>query len=296
MRFDLADLRLFLSVVEHGSLTHGARAVHLSLASASERVAGMEGVLGAPLLERTRRGVRPTAAGEALIHHARLILFQVERMHGELRSYGSGFKGRIRVLCNTAAMVRFLPPRICRFLVEHPDLSVDLEERPSVEIALALAEGRAELGVAADIADLGALQTQSVLEDRLFVVASASHPIGRRQAVAFADIVTEPLVGVLDTALETHLAERASRLGVHLSYRTRLRRVGDVGMLVAAGVGIAVVSQSSLDDLDGRDLAVIPLEDAWAHRHLHLCARDFRALTPHAKVLVGYLANQQRAA
>jgi DNA-binding transcriptional LysR family regulator len=292
MRFDLSDLRLFLSVVEHGSLTRGAEAVHLALASASERISGMEAVLNAPLLERNRRGVRPTAAGDALIRHARLILLQVERMRGDLRSYGSGAGGRIRVLCNTAAMVAFLPPRICRFLVANPDLSLDLEELPSAEIALALADGRADLGVAADIADLGALQTRPLVEDRVFVVASARHPMARRPSVAFADVASEPLVGVSDAALDTHLAERASRQGIRLSYRARLRRVPDVGMLVAAGVGLALLSQSSLTELDRSGLAVIPLEDAWAQRHLHLCARDFRALTPQASSLAEQLASR----
>jgi DNA-binding transcriptional LysR family regulator len=60
MRFDLTDLRLFLYVVERGSLTHGARAMNLALLSASERISGMEAALGARLLERTRRGVQPT--------------------------------------------------------------------------------------------------------------------------------------------------------------------------------------------------------------------------------------------
>jgi molybdate transport repressor ModE-like protein len=62
MRFDLTDMRLFLTVVECGSLTQGARMMHLALASVSERIAGMEAALGAPLLERNRRGVRATAA------------------------------------------------------------------------------------------------------------------------------------------------------------------------------------------------------------------------------------------
>jgi DNA-binding transcriptional LysR family regulator len=292
MRFDLSDLRLFLSVVEQGSLTHGAEAVNLALASASERISGMEAALGARLLERTSRGVRPTAAGDALVRHARRILFQVEQMRGELRSYGTGFRGRVRVLCNTAAMVAYLPPRLCRFLMTHPDLSIDLEERPSVEIALAIAEGRADLGVAADIADLGALQTRPLVEDRLFVLASTKHRIAGKQSVAFADIVSEPFVGVSDAALESHLAERASRLGVQLSYRTRLRRMRDVGLLVSAGIGIAIQSESSVGDLDRHGLAILPLEDAWAHRRLYLCARDFRTLTPHADLLAQILAAQ----
>ena len=289
MRFDLTDLRLFLTVLEQGSLTHGARAMNLALASASERISGMEDLLGARLLERGSRGVTPTSAGEALGRHARLILFQVEEMRGELRSYGRGLKGRVRLLSNTAALVGFLPPRLCRFLVDHPDLSVDIEQRPSIEIARAVAEGHADLGVAADVADLQALQTRPLAEDRLFALVCAQHRLADEAAVAFADLAGEPFVGVTDAALETHLAERASRLGLQLAYRTRLGRMRDVATLVAAGVGIAITSEPSAADLDREGLSIIPLNDAWASRRLYLCARDFQTVTPPAAALIRYL-------
>jgi DNA-binding transcriptional LysR family regulator len=291
MRFDLTDLRLFLSVIEQGSLTRGAQAMNLALASASERISGMEAALGASLLERTRRGVRPTAAGDALIRHARLILFQVEQMRGELRSYGAGLKGRIRLLCNTAAMVASLPDQLCRFLAMHPDLSVDLEERPSVEIVLAIADGRADLGIAADIADLAALQTRLLAHDQLVVVASGKHRLAAEHSVAFSDVVSEPFVGVYDAALVTHLGERASRLGRQLNFRIQLRRVQDVGRLVEAGVGIAVLSESSVAELNRPGLVVVRLKEAWTNRRLYLCARDFSTLTPHASLLAQHLTN-----
>lgn len=285
MRFDVADLQLFLGVVEQGSLTRGARSMRLALASASERIAAMEEALGARLLERTSRGVRPTAAGEALMRHARIILFQVEQMRGELGGFGGGLKGRVRLLCNTAALIGYLPPRIRQFLVEHPDLSVDLDERPSVEIALAIAEGRADLGVAADVADLALLETRPLIEDRLVAVLGSSHHLARAASVCFADLISEPLIGVGDVALEIHLAERASRLGLQLNYRVRLKRMADMAMMAAAGVGIAIVSGASAGDLSREDLAIVPLEDPWSHRRLYLCARDFRRLPPSAAAL-----------
>lgn len=288
MRFDLTDMRLFLSVVECGSLTHGARAMHLAVASVSERIAGMEAALGAPLLERNRRGVRPTAAGEALVRHARSILGQVEQMRGELRHYATGLKGRIRLLSNTAALAAFLPPHLCRFLAAHPDLSVDLGERPSAEIVQALAEGRADLGIVADITDVSTLQTHRIAQDQLVVVAGRMHPIATQETVAFADIVGEPIVGVADTALESHLAERAARLGRQLHYRVQLRNVEHVAMLVDAGIGISIVSDALAQTMP-RGLAILPLSEPWAARRLYLCARDFQALTPHAQLLARQL-------
>jgi len=86
MRFDLVDLRLFLFVVEAASITHGAARAGMALASASERIRLMEESLRAPLLERHRRGVRATPAGVALVHHARLVIQQLERMRGSCQS------------------------------------------------------------------------------------------------------------------------------------------------------------------------------------------------------------------
>jgi molybdate transport repressor ModE-like protein len=288
MRFDLTDLRLFLTVVECGSLTQGARATHLALASVSERIAGMESALGAPLLERNRRGVRTTAAGDALVRHARLIVDQVETMRGELRRYATGLKGRIKLLSNSAAMAGFLPAELCRFLAAHRDLSIDVEERTSVEIVQSLVDRRADLGVVADITDLSALQTHEIATDQLVVVVSRAHRFARRSKVVFADVLDEPIVGIADAALETHLAERASRLGRQLDYRIKLRNIGHVAQHVEAGIGISIVSDGLARALSG-NLAVLPLAEIWATRRLHVCARDFAALTPHAALLAEQL-------
>jgi DNA-binding transcriptional LysR family regulator len=285
MRFDVADLQLFLGVVEQGSLTRGALSMRLALASASERIAGMEEALGARLLDRTSRGVRPTAAGEALVRHARIILYQVEQMRGELDGFGRGLKGRVRLLCNTAALMGYVPPRLREFLVEHPDLSVDVEERPSVEIVPAVAEGRADLGVVADSTDFAALETRPLVEDRLMAVLGPTHRLASAASVSFADLVCEPLIGVGDVAMEIHLAERASRLGLQLDYRVRLRRMTDMAMMAAAGIGIAIVAEASTADLGRDEVAIVPLDDTWAHRRLYLCARDFRRLPSSAAAL-----------
>ncbi|MDR5816609.1 MULTISPECIES: LysR substrate-binding domain-containing protein [unclassified Caballeronia] len=285
MRFDLTDMRLFLTVIERGSITAGAQAMHLALASASERIAGMEAALGAPLLERNRRGVQATAAGEAFARHARAILGQVEQMRGELRSFATGLKGRIKLLSNTAALATLLPPRLARFLADYPDLSIDLDERPSVDIVQIIAEGRADLGVVSDTTDLGMLQTHLIAQDQLVVVAHRSHRIAGERAVAFAEIVGEAFVGLSDAALEMHLAERASRIGRQINYRIRMRSVDNVGMLAAAGIGLVILSEASARMLERPELAIVPLSEPWATRRLHLCARDFDALTPHARLL-----------
>ncbi|ARB26653.1 LysR family transcriptional regulator [Pseudomonas tolaasii] len=289
MRFDLTDLRLFLAVAEQGSLTKGAEAMNLAIASVSQRISGMESLLGALLLERNSRGVTTTAAGDALVRHARLILAQVDQMRGELRSYGAGLKGRIRLLSNTAGLAAFLPRRLSSFLVAHPDLSVDLYERPSTEIVRAILEGRADLGVVTYTAGLASLQTRMIKQDQLVVAVSKKHHLCKRPSLAFAEVVGEPFVGLSDAALEAYLEERATRLGLQIHYRIQLRRIEHMAMMVASGIGIAIFSRASVGDLEGFALTMVPLQDSWALRELHLCARDFSTLTPHAGLLARHL-------
>jgi molybdate transport repressor ModE-like protein len=91
IRFDLIDLRLFLHVAEAASITHGAARANMALASASERIRAMEEALGAPLLERKRRGIRLTPVGSALVYHARIVTQQLE---GAARSRAAAFEYR----------------------------------------------------------------------------------------------------------------------------------------------------------------------------------------------------------
>ncbi len=185
MRFDLTDLRLVVAVVETGSITHGAQRCHMALASASARIRGMEETLGIALLDRGRRGVRPTPAGQALVHHAKLMLHQLERMRGELGDYAKGLKGHVRLLANTAAVTEFLPAALADFLAAHPSVDIDLEERPSHEIVEAVASGFADLGVVADYVDFAGLETLPFRVDRLVLAVPRAHPLAARRSAAF---------------------------------------------------------------------------------------------------------------
>jgi DNA-binding transcriptional LysR family regulator len=289
MRFDLSDLRLFVAVVRSGSITRGALGVNVALASASQRISGMEAVLGVALLERTRRGVLPTPAGAVLLRHAQDILCRADQMHGELNGFSQGLRGRIPLLSNTSALFGFLPPVLRSFLSAHPGLDIEVDERPSVDIVRIVAEGGAELGIVADVVDPGALQRHRLADDPLVMVAAAAHPLAGRSQVGFTEIMLQPLIGLLDAALETHLAEHASRRGVVLHHRIRLRSIGAIGQMVRDGIGVAILPQTATEDLDDPALRIVRLSDAWARRRLAICLRQAQTLTPGARLLLEHI-------
>ncbi len=289
MRFDLPDLRLFVAVARSGSITGGAAHLNLALASASQRLAGMEAVLGTPLLVRSRRGVIPTEAGRALLRHAQDILDRTERMHGELQSFAKGSRGTVRLLSNTGALLGFLPHALQGFLVDHPGLDIEIAEHSSAEVVQAVAEGRAELGVISDAADPGGLCLHFLGRHGLAVLTAREHPLAGQGQVSFADLLDQPFVGLLDAALERYLADHAARHGAFLSYRIRLRSVASVARMVESGIGVAILPESVQPELDGLGVALTPINDAWARRRLGVCLRSVEGLSRPARLLFEHL-------
>jgi DNA-binding transcriptional LysR family regulator len=292
MRFDLVDLQLVQNVAEAASITHGAGRSGLALASASERIRDMEAALGVPLFERQRRGVTPTPAGLALIHHARLVTRQLERMRGDLGQFAKGLRGRVRLLSNTAATLEFLPPLLGKFLASHPRIDVEIEDRPSPDIVRAVARGSADLGIVADVVDAAAeLETMPFAQDRLVLVTPKRHALGKRKRLAFREVLDQDFVGLpTGSALQVYVDGQAARAGQRLKTRIRLSGFDATCKVVESGIGIAVVSKIAADRCR-RSMAieVVPLSDAWAVRRLRICARSFRDLPAPARDLVDAL-------
>lgn len=292
MRFDLVDLHLVLNVAEAASITHGAARSGLALASASERLRDMELALGTRLFERQRRGVNPTPAGLALVHHARLVTRQLDEMQGELAQFAKGLRGRVRVLSNTAATQEFLPPLIGAFLSAHPTIDVEIEERASPEIVRAVAGGRADLGIVADQVDAAAeLETIPFAEDRLVLVAARRHPLARRRQLGLRDVLEQDFVGLpAGSALQDHVEDQAVRAGGRLKMRVRLPGFDAICRVVESGIGVAVVSKIAAERCRrSMAIGIVPLADPWALRRLRICARSFRALPAPARALVAHL-------
>ncbi|WP_311221174.1 MULTISPECIES: LysR family transcriptional regulator [unclassified Acidovorax] len=292
MRLDLADLRLFLSVVDAGSITQGAVQANLALASASERLRHIEADAGVPLLQRRPRGVVATEAGEALAHHARLIVRQQALLRGELRDFAAGARGTLHLYANTAALTEFLPRQLGAWLAERPGLQVDLKERTSADIVRLIGAGLAQAGIVSDAVDAPGLQLQPVARDRLVLIAPLAHPIAQAGlSVRFVDVLGEAFVGLsAGHALQDHIDEHARAAGAVLATRIRMNTFDGQCDMVSHGVGVAIVPQSTARRLRrGRHYRAVPLLDGWAQRRLCLCYSDWPSLPPALQSLLRHL-------
>jgi DNA-binding transcriptional LysR family regulator len=291
MHVDLVDLRLFVAIAEARSITHGAERSALAMASASARIKGMEAALGVALLERQRRGVRLTAAGESLLDHARIVLHQVATMQGELTAYARGLKVRIHMLANTSGATEHLPKALASFLAKYPAISVDVEERESGDIATALASGAADIGIAVDAVLPDSLDRFPFCDDRLVLIVPPHDEIGQRRHAAFRDIAERDFVGLTeDSALQRHIATHAAKLGARLRMRARLKSFDAICRMVESGVGVAVIPEVAARRYSRSSrIRTVRMTDPWSSRKLAICMRGRLSLPRPVQQLADHL-------
>lgn len=294
-RIDLTSLQLFVAVCESGSIGKAAEREFIAPSAVSKRLSDLERTLDTPLLYRHARGVDLTPAGESLLHHARSMLFSLERMQGELGEYAHGVRGHVRVHASISAIVQFLPEDLGAFARTHPEIKIDLEEHLSTEVVRAVREGAADVGICnqevIDRPGAGDLELRPYRVDHLALIVPRGHRLAGAESIAFADTLDEDHVG-LHANSSIHIVTRAAAVAAGKTIRLRIAVTGLDAMcrMIHNGLGIGVMPRRAFELMHGVGaLEAIALEDAWAERPIGLVARDFASLPPTARLFVEHL-------
>ncbi|MES2413246.1 MAG: LysR family transcriptional regulator [Pseudomonadota bacterium] len=290
-RIDLTSLQLFVAVCELGSIGKAAEREFIAASAVSKRLSDLEATLDTPLLYRHTRGVGLTPAGESLLHHARSVLFSLEKMQGELSEYADGVRGHVRVHASISAIVQFLPEDLGAFIAEHPQIKIDLEEHLSTEVIRAVQEGAADLGVCNIGVGMGELQAMPYRTDQLVLIVPSGHALTAQGPIAFVDALDYDQVG-LHSNSSIYLAIRQAAADVGRTIKLRIHVTGLDAMcrMIHNGLGVGVMPQRAFELMHGvGELAAVHLTDEWATRQIQLVARDFSTLPVTARLLVEHL-------
>ena len=294
-RMDLTSLQLFVAVCELGSIGKAAEREFIAASAVSKRLSDLEATLGTALLYRHTRGVGLTPAGESLLHHARSVLFSLEKMQGELSEYADGVRGHVRVHANISAIVQFLPEDLGAFIRTHPEVKIDLEEHLSTEIVRAVAEGAADLGIC-NVADgVGELQSLPYRTDKLVLIVPRDHALCGQSAIYFEASLDYDQVGLhTNSSIYIAMQQAAAAVGRTIKLRIHVTSLDAVCRMIHNGLGVGVMPQRAFELMNGvGELASIELLDDWALRHIHLVASDFSTLPVTARLLVEHLTADQ---
>lgn len=293
-RLDLITLKLFVAVHEEGTLTRAATREAIAVSAASKRLMELEEVLGIGLFVRNAKGMVLTAAGETLLHHARRMLFDLEKMGLELDEHLQGMRGYVRMLANLSAIIQFLPEDLHAFTSSHERVKVDLEERPSNGVVQGLIDGVADIGICSEDTDVQGLYSVPYRQDELVVVTRPDHPLASLNEVMFEDTLGSDYIGLHAASsinMRTHTAARSQ--GKLLRVRIHVPGFDAMCRMVQANMGIGVLPRKAFDLLGTPlGLSAISLSDSWAQRTLILVVRDTAALSPVSLLLFEHLKQQ----
>lgn len=290
-RIDLTSLQLFVAVCELGSIGKAAEREFIAASAVSKRLSDLEAALDTPLLYRHTRGVDLTPAGQSLLHHARSVLFSLEKMQGELSEYAAGVRGHVRVHASISAIVQFLPEDLGAFTGRHPEVKIDLEEHLSTEVVRAVQEGAADLGICNTADGIGDLQSQPYRQDRLVLIVPRGHPLGEQDAIAFEDTLDVDHVGLhSNSSIYLAMRDAAALAGRTIKLRIHVTGLDAMCRMIHNRLGVGVMPLRAFELMHGvGELEAVALTNAWATRQIELVARDFSSLPVTARLLVDHL-------
>src|SRR3546814_380101 len=172
-----------------------------------------------------------------------------------------------------------------------PQISVDLEEKMSYDIADAIRNDIADIGIVADSVDLQGLETHVFRPDPLVLIVAKDDDLVKHKSISLAALADYDFVGLMEgSALQDHIAHHARRSGKQLSYRIRLRSIDAVCRMVGQGVGIAVVPKAAaVRCAKSAGIKHIALTDAWASRELLLCLRSSDELPVYVRQMMTFI-------
>lgn len=297
-RLDFTSLQLYVAVCELGSIGRAAERESIAASAVSKRLSDLETALGTPLLYRRPRGVELTPAGETFLHHARSVLFSLDRMQGELSEFAEGVRGHVRIHANLSAIMQFLPDDLAGFAKLHPQLKLDLEEHVSSDVVRAVRDGDADVGICNAPGPVDDLQSRRYRQDRLVVAVPRRHPLASRASVWYEDTLEHDQIGLQgNSALDLAMRRAAVAAGKDIRLRVRVTGLDALCRMVHNGLGVGLIPDRAFALLKGvGELHAVPLRDDWAVRDIDLLARDFTSLPVTARLLVDHLCPQQHPA
>jgi DNA-binding transcriptional LysR family regulator len=295
---DIRDLEAFVAVADTGSFTAAAQALFIRQPSVSARIASLESLLDAKLLDRLPGGVRPTPAGEVLLAHARSLLRGREEAIQAVRSFLGRPAGILDAGASSIPGAYLLPQALARLRGEHPDVRVRLAIADTEKTVEAMRRGEFEVAVVGSDVDEEGLVARRIGEDEVVLIAApaiASPFRGRVLAAAELEelpiILREPGSGTRAAALGA--LEKAGAAVDRLNIVLEVGGNAAVRESALRGIGASFLSRLAAEEpiRSGR-LVELALAGGPLVRPFVLLTRRGRTLSPAAAEVVRILTER----
>jgi DNA-binding transcriptional LysR family regulator len=250
MPLNLHLLRLFATVAETGSFSRATTVLNLSQPAISQGVRDFELQLGCRLLDRSPKGVKPTREGRALMRHARSVFAAERAAEEELKSLRGLDSGSLRIGASTTIATYLLPEYLGQFHRTYPGIDLHLVSANTRDIADLMLGHEIEIALVEGPVDDDGLLSEPWQTDIMTMIAAPSHPLAREDAPIDPARLAEELLVIREPGSGSREVVNQA-LSAYAIQPSRTLEVGSteaIKQLVAAGVGVSIVSRAAVKD------------------------------------------------
>jgi len=284
----LKQLQYLAALHEHGHFGRAAEAMFVSQSTLSAGIRELESLLGVTLVERSRRVVRFTALGEAVVEKAHRVLREAEELVDLVQASGTPLSGDMRLSVIPTIAPFMLPRMLPRLKERRPRLKLTIREEPSQAAMESLQHGRTDCVLLALPYPLGEAEYEAIGEDRLYVAFPKGQP-GDLPETVDASAIDEGRLLLLEDGhcLKDHALAACNRPDLRASSSMIGTSLHTLVQMVAHGLGVTMLPEMALEAgiLRDTEIEARPLDAEHATRTIALVWRknsprqdDFRLL------------------
>ena len=290
---ELRQLRYFVEVAEREHISEAAEHLHVAQSAISRQIANLEEELGASLFERIGRNVKLTPVGKTFLEHSITALKAIDFATKQVEEFLDPAKGTIKVGFPTSLASYVLPTVISAFKKEYPDVSFHLRQG-SYKFLIEAVKNR-EL----NLAFLGPLPAKDELIDATVLFSEniqallpASHPLAKKESINLIELRQDNFVLFPDGYILHKVAVDACKAAGFVPQVTSEGEDMDaLKGLVAAGIGVTLLPESSLYDSTPRLTVKVPIALPTIRRTVGVIAPNNRDLAPSEKVFMAFVSD-----
>ena len=276
---NIRRLKSFITIVDMGSITRAADALHIAQPALSQQLVALEEHFRRKLLIRSQQGVVPTEAGKVLYSHANAMLRQFAQAEVDVLDAGQALSGRVSVglapfsVAATLSMVLLTEMR-----KRYPGILLHLVESVGQAYSELVANGRLEMALLHGSGGIKGLHYEPLVEEKFFFVAHADFDFDDEGgAIPVKQLSTLPML--LPPAY--NFVRRAIEEAFSLNHQTlnivgELEAVKSIARAVDAGLGCTIMPKAIAERIqsESRDVVIRSIEGPEISETLSLCISD----------------------
>jgi DNA-binding transcriptional LysR family regulator len=258
-----AVLRYIDQVARLGSIRRAASALNVASSAVNRQILKLEAEMGTPLFERVGNGVRPTAAGDYLIRHARETLAGWQNVCGAIATLSGNVHGEVRIVSIPAPIVRILPNAIVATSQRHPDITYRIIDATPQEHAEEMRARRPDIAILFIDRRYRGYDVVARIEMRLGAIMRPDHPLAGRKELSLTECAAHPVIMLSDPWILNATAEAEfTHSGAQFKATALTNSLPMTKEMMRAGLGIGFFTPAGfINELKTGELVHVPLTE-----------------------------------